>query len=198
MVPRFAQASLRTEPFPHVPVPGILTPAFADRVLVWLRDEAPWKLRVESFYQQHEICLEKAALPPSLACLASDEFVAAVANGLIQLFEEPDGLLLANVSAHRLSGGQTIKIHNDFIGDEETHRLLIQINAGWKLEQGGLLMLFAGGDPSDIHGVYPPVHGSGFAFEISERSYHAVSSTVAGERFTLVYTFRRGSSLNQG
>ena len=198
MVPRFAQASLRTEPFPYAPVPGILTSAFADMVLSWLRDEAPWELRIESFYEQHEICLEEAALPPSLACLASDEFISAAADGLTRLFDEPQGLVLANASAHRLSGGQTIRIHNDFIGDEESHRLLIQFNAGWRLEQGGLLMLFAGGDPSDLHGIHAPIHGSGFAFEISERSYHAVSSTVAGERFTLVYTFRRGSNRNQG
>ncbi|MEJ0052130.1 MAG: cyclophane-containing peptide 2OG-Fe(II) oxygenase YhhC [Methylovirgula sp.] len=197
MVPHFTQASLRTEPFPHAPVPGILTPALADRVLAWLRDEAPWKLRVESFYQQHEICLEEAALPPSLSCLSSNEFISAAEDGLARLFGETHGLVLANASAHRLSGGQTIKIHNDFIGDEESHRLLIQVNAGWKLEHGGLLMLFAGSDPSDLRDVYIPVHGSGFAFEISECSHHAVSSTVAGERFTLVYTFRRGSSRGQ-
>jgi len=198
MVPRFAQSSLRTEPFPHAPVPGILTPAFADKILAWLKDEAQWALRVESFYEQHEICLEEAALPPSLTCLTSAEFVSAAAVGLTHLFHEPHGLVLANASAHRLSGGQTIKIHNDFIGDEESHRLLIQINAGWTLEQGGLLMLFSGGDPSDLHSIHLPVHGSGFAFEISERSHHAVSSTVTGERFTLVYTFRRGSSVKQG
>jgi hypothetical protein len=198
MVPRFAEGSLRTEPFPHASVPGILTLAFADKILAWLKDEARWTLRVESFYEQHEICLEEAALPPSLTCLTSDEFVLAAADGMTHLFDEPRGLVLANASAHRLSGGQTIKIHNDFIGDEESHRLLIQINAGWMLEQGGLLMLFSGGDPSDLHSIHLPIHGSGFAFEISEHSHHAVSSTVAGDRFTLVYTFRRGSSLNQG
>ncbi len=198
MVPRFERASLRTEPFPHAPVPGILPTAFADEILAWLRDEARWELRVESFYEQHEICLGRAALPPPIACLASEAFASAAAGALARLFDEPHGLVLANASAHRLSGGQTIKVHNDFIGDEESHRLLIQLNAGWSMEQGGLLMLFSGADPSDLHGVHLPVHGSGFAFEISERSHHAVSSTIEGDRFTLVYTFRRASRGEQG
>ena len=191
MIPSFERALMCTEPFPHAPVPDILPRAFTDRVLRWLRDEAPWKLRVESFYVQHEICLEDSVLPPELACLVSSDFVSAAADGVATVFQEPQGLVLANACAHRLSGGQTIKIHNDFIGEEESHRLLIQLNEGWRLEQGGLLMLFAGNDPSDLSAIHPPVHGHGFAFEISERSHHAVSSTVEGERFTLVYTFRR-------
>ena len=193
MLPCFARAAMTAEPFPHAPVPTILPDAFADDILAWLETQAHWKLRVESFYEQHEMCLQEADLPPSLACLASDGFVAAAAAGMSRLFSEPRGLVFANASAHRLSGGQTIRIHNDFIGDEESHRLLVQLNRGWRLAQGGLLMLFAGADPSDLRAAHSPIHGNGFAFEISERSHHAVSSTVEGERYTLVYTFRRAT-----
>jgi hypothetical protein len=35
----------------------------------------------------------------------------------------------------------------------------------------------------------PPVHRSGFAFEISERSFHSVTPVLHGERYTLSYTF---------
>jgi len=68
---------------------------------------------------------------------------------------------------------------------------LIQFNAGWEVSQGGLLMLFGADTPETLQTVLLPTHGSGFAFEISAKSFHAVSSIKAGERYTLVYTFRR-------
>lgn len=52
-------------------------------------------------------------------------------------------------------------------------------------------MLFADDTPESVRHVVMPTHGSGFAFEISPVSYHAVSSIRSGERYTLVYTFRR-------
>ena len=90
-----------------------------------------------------------------------------------------------------LRSKQTIRIHNDYLDGEETHRLLIQLNAGWDRKQGGLLMLFGDKRPESLARTIVPTHGSGFAFEISQASFHAVSSITDGERFTLVYTFRR-------
>src|SRR5712672_1795122 len=46
-----------SEPFPHFAIPAILVPAVADRVLAWFQDNAPWRLRVESFYEQYEFSL---------------------------------------------------------------------------------------------------------------------------------------------
>jgi Rps23 Pro-64 3,4-dihydroxylase Tpa1-like proline 4-hydroxylase len=194
IIPCFEGAVVTVEPFPHIRIPQILSRTFTDEVLGWLRDEAAWSLRVESFYEQHEISLQRIDLPPCVSPLTSPAFIGAAAGALAKLFGELGGLRLADISAHRLSGGQTIKIHNDFIGDEESHRLLIQLNAGWGADHGGFLMLFGGSDPSDLRNVVPPIHGSGFAFEISPRSHHAVSSTVRGERFTVVYTFRRNGA----
>jgi hypothetical protein len=37
------------------------------------------------------------------------------------------------MSAHKLTAGQTIRIHNDWIRGEETHRVLIQVNDGWSM-----------------------------------------------------------------
>ena len=59
------------------------------------------------------------------------------------------------------------------------------------MAQGGLLMLFRSEAPESVHSALLPTHGSGFAFEISANSFHAVSSIRTGERYTLVYTFRR-------
>ncbi|MEN3230234.1 2OG-Fe(II) oxygenase [Methylorubrum rhodesianum] len=190
-LPAFALTRTSSDPFPHFKVSGILSPGEADRALDWLRHRAPWILRVESFYEQHEFSLLSTELGAEIAGLVSPPFIEAVRTELRERFGCDGGLTLVDVSAHRLTAGQTIRIHNDFIGGEETHRLLIQLNDGWDAGRGGLLMLFAGEAPESLRHVVMPTHGSGFAFEISPASYHAVSSIKAGERYTLVYTFRR-------
>ena len=92
-------------------------------------------------------------------------------------------------TAHKLVQGQTIRIHNDYIPGEETHRLLLQLNRGWRDAQGGYLMLFNSQDPSDVHRVFLPANDSVVGFAISERSNHAVSTVHGGERFTIVFSF---------
>jgi Rps23 Pro-64 3,4-dihydroxylase Tpa1-like proline 4-hydroxylase len=191
MLPTFDQAQAASEPFPHIRVPGILTRESADRVLLWLQTRAPWVLRIESFYEQHEFSLLAFDLDPEVRDLVSTDFVDKVRCELQARFSIGDDLVLVDVGAHRLTVGQTIRIHNDYLADQETHRLLIQLNDGWNVERGGLLMLFADDTPESVRSVVMPNHASGFAFEISPISYHAVSSIKDGERYTLVYTFRR-------
>jgi Rps23 Pro-64 3,4-dihydroxylase Tpa1-like proline 4-hydroxylase len=180
------------EPFPHLAIPAILSPAAADRVLAWLQTDAPWRLRVESFYEQHEFSLLSEDGSATAGELAGKGMVEAVRTLIREHFAISGELVLIDVSAHKLTPGQTIRIHNDWIGGEETHRVLIQLNDGWSISRGGLLMLFGSSAPEDVRSVIEPTHGSGFAFEISDRSFHAVSTIKGGERFTLVYTFRDG------
>lgn len=179
------------QPYPHARYLRILSVDVADRALRWLRKEARWRLQVESFFEQHEISLSSGPLGRDIDDLVEPAFVARVAGHLAERFDVPQGLDLVDASAHRLTPGQSIRIHNDDIGDEETHRLLVQLNAGWASAQGGLLLIFADGTPESLCEVVIPVHGSGFAFEISSRSFHAVSPIIEGERYTVVYTFRR-------
>lgn len=176
-------------PFPHRRFPEIVSPAQSDAILQWLRRKAPWTLRIEDFYQQHEFSLLNTPLD-GVSWLASKELIAEVAGMLRRDFNIERELTLVDVNAHRLKPGQVIRIHNDFIEGAETHRLLIQLNSGWSAEQGGLLMLFESDQTSSLKNVILPEHGSGFAFEISPRSFHAVSEVKGGERYTLVYTFR--------
>ncbi len=72
---------------------------------------------------------------------------------------------------------------------EATHRVLVQLNRGWRDDQGGFLMFFNSGDPADVHRVFSPTHDSVVGFAISEDSHHAVSTIHGGERFTLVFSF---------
>lgn len=191
MLPSFQNIRASAYPFPHVQVSNILEPEIADKILCWLRTYAPWNLRVESFYEQHEISLLRGELAPEVIGLTSPVFVDAIREELRLQFKIDSDLMLVDIGAHRLTKGQTIRIHNDYLDDQETHRLLIQINGGWSANHGGLLMLFAADTPESLRSIILPTHASGFAFEISRASFHAVSTINEGERYTLVYTFRR-------
>lgn len=190
MRPSFRGAAVATSPFPHAAIPAVLSPADAATVLSWMRTEAPWTLRVENFYEQYEFSLLGIELPFRVRGLTHPDFIQALRSYLQESIGAPEQLELVDVSAHKLVPGQTIRVHNDFIGNEETHRVLVQLNEGWSLDKGGLLMLFDSDRPEDVTAAIMPTHASGFAFEISPRSFHAVSTIKSGERFTLVYTFR--------
>ena len=188
--PDLARAHASSVPFPHFHVPAMLDEAAAAAALDWLRTDANWRLRVEDFYEQHELDLEDAT-DPRIAPLAAPGFVEEARSGMERLLPHQGGLELAGIAAHRLTPGQTIRIHNDHIGREETHRLLLQLNDGWEAEQGGLLMLFSDDRPESLAEVVLPVNASGFGFQISSCSHHAVSTIREGSRFTVVYTFRQ-------
>jgi len=169
---------------------SFLDPALAAQALDWLETGAPWKLRIEDFYEQHEFELSEEILPAHLKGLIAPDAVEDYIASMVAPIA-PGNVHLVEATAHRLSGGQTIRIHNDYIGGEETHRLLVQLNRDWVDENGGFLMLFSSSNADDVARIIRPLHGSAVAFEISPASYHAVSPTVRGERYTLVFSFRQ-------
>lgn len=189
-LPDLARAESSPTPFPHFSVSEVISAEVAGAALRWLRDEAPWELRVEDFYEQHELDLT-CETGNGVAALATPEFVAAVREAAATLLPTEGRLELVGVAAHRLTAGQTIRIHNDHIGEDETHRVLIQLNDGWKPENGGFLMLFFDDRPETVAEVVAPANASAFGFRISAASHHAVSTVRGGERFTIVYTFRQ-------
>jgi len=190
--PDFSRAETHAVPFPHFRVADMLSASTADALLTWLDGDAPWKLRVANFYEQHEFSMLACKLPTEVAHVVSDGFVAEVGRELSSRLDAPP-LELVDVAVHRLVEGQTIRIHNDHIGDDETHRLVVQLNRGWSVDQGGLFMIFERDDPASVADVMLPVHRSAFGFEISNRSHHAVSTIHGGSRDTLVYTFRKAA-----
>jgi len=162
---------LRRQPFPYSVVTQGLEPRDADDVLDWLESDAPWQLRIADFYEQHEFSFADVLVPRAVGQVEAD------------LDERID------ITAHKLTAGQRIRIHNDFIPGEESHRLLIQLNRGWSDDNGGALVFFNSEDPRDVHRMLRPVHNTGVLFEISPSSLHAVTPISAGERFTLVLSF---------
>ena len=182
--------SARVAPFPHAVAHRLLPPVLTDHVLGWFEEAAPWRLRVESFYEQYELNLHKVDLPGQLRDLVAEEMIDRLARQMLSPLTTEE-LVLVEANAHKLLTGQTIKIHNDYIGGEETHRILVQLNRSWSDEKGGLLMLFSSPDAADVARLIRPIHGSATAFEISPSSFHAVSTIRSGARYTLVYSFKR-------
>lgn len=185
-------ADVRTEPFAHSTATGALSTELADATLCWMETDAPWKLRVADFYEQWELHLDHANVPESLKGLLAPALVQKLARNMFAPIVSGH-MELCEVTAHKLIQGQTIRVHNDYLEDAESHRILIQLNHGWRDEQGGLLMLFGSDSSADVRRIVRPLHRSAFAFSISDRSFHAVSTIAQGERYTLVYSFKAAS-----
>jgi hypothetical protein len=183
-----AQSQSFLDPFPHFQARGAVRQDAERVILDWLETKAPWSLTQAAFYEQHEFSLLDCGLPDELKFLTSSSLITYLKQYFSQNFDAVFDAR-ADVTAHRLTPGQIIKIHNDYIQGRETHRLLIQLNRSWETSQGGLLILFSEPRPDAAAKIVIPESRSAFGFEISSRSLHAVSTIKSGSRFTLVYSF---------
>ncbi len=177
-----------TLPFPYFVCPQALSSSFSNELLTWLEQDAPWKLVETDFYEQYEFSFFDIQLPSKISFLKSPEYLSLVKSQVESLFSVKLKTRI-DFTAHKLISGQRIRIHNDYIPNCETHRLLIQLNRGWGDENGGMLMFFNSKSPSDIHKIFRPTHNSSVGFAISPDSHHAVSTIHKGERFTIIYSF---------
>jgi Rps23 Pro-64 3,4-dihydroxylase Tpa1-like proline 4-hydroxylase len=147
------------------------------------------------FYTQYEFDVTDVSLPEEIAFVYDRVFL----DYITERFEELFSVKLAgqvDVTAHKLVKGHTIRLHNDFVPGQETHRLLIQLNRNWTDASGGFLLFFNSSNPEDICRVIRPVHNSSTGFAISPKSNHAVSTVHDGERYTLVYSFYAAEDSN--
>ena len=189
------RARVELSPFAHFFADSVLDEEAARASLEWFEGGAPWKLTVAHFYEQHEFSLLDSTPPPPVDALCGPDTLARLRRE-VGLLLEAELSEVVDVTVHRLSPGQRIRIHNDYIPGHETHRLLIQMNRGWSEEQGGMLMLFGGPRPEDLCRVVQPVHRTALGFAISPDSHHAVSAVYSGHRYTLVYSFYARSDLS--
>ena len=175
-------------PFRYATFERCLSRTTCDAVLAWFEHDAPWHLSTTDFYEQYEFsCWDSDSAVASF--LTSDEVIQRVSSTMSQIFGHTfeDEV---SVVCHRLVAPQKIGIHNDFLAEQESHRMVIQLNRGLSDGDGGILMLFNSEDPTDIHRLLRPVNRSGLVFEISPTSNHAVSRIHGGIRYTLVYSLR--------
>jgi hypothetical protein len=180
------------QPFPHFTVSKMLDWHYAHGVLDWLERCDCWTHRRKDFYEQYEFELAGRVLPRSLSILTGSRFLGA----LVAFCEACFGERLfsgVSISAHKLVAGHYIGIHTDRPSTQcgmETHRLVLQLNGGGQTLKGGDLELFERRDAMRPQRSYPAQHNSGVGFKLSARSYHAVSRISAGDRYSLIFTFR--------
>lgn len=191
MLPIFS-APISDSPFPFALKENALKADIANSLLNWLETSAPWKLKIASFYQQFEFSFLDCELPKEVSHIFSQIELNKLRQNIESIFNTKLSSKI-DITAHKLVEGHTIKIHNDYIIGQESHRVLIQLNRGWNEEMGGYLMLFSNESPESLVHAFLPIHGSAFAFEISHNSLHAVSSIIDGERYTLVLSFFKDS-----
>lgn len=185
----FKQSDIQELPFKHCAINEILNDGLEHAIHDWFEQTEDWGLTQMDFYTQFEFSLFDVKLPEELKCLISEATSAQIKSQFFKIFGFPN-YDIVGITAHKLIGGHKIGVHNDFIGDEETHRLLIQINPDWQDENGGFLMLFNSQDSQNLNKMVRPLLNTGFAFEITDKSYHAVSTVYNYSRYTIVYTLR--------
>lgn len=178
------------KPFPHFYSSFGLNEIDQVKTSDWLHNSIRWELSKTHFYEQFEFNLLSMPIPQEVKFLIQDQTLESIVDEF-KLYFDVDKLELVGVVAHKLIDGQKIGIHNDYINDKETHRLVLHFNPTWREENGGFLMLFNSGDSQDVAKVFNPVSNFAFAFEISHSSHHAVSKIYNFTRYTIVYTFKK-------
>ena len=183
-----SSARLETDPYPFAVVSDALCSAAEPTTLSWFEQAAPWNLTEESFYSQHEFDMRGVELPPGVARLAVDSTLATLRERVATLFQRRLRPAV-DMTAHRLTTGQRIRVHDDYLENGETHRLVVQLNRGWTAGDGGYFLIFGDRAPEDLRVVLAPMSRQALLFEISHGSHHAVSRVVRGERYSIVYSF---------
>lgn len=183
------EAETDTYPFPHFSCISVLNNGLEKDIYQWLVETDAWGLTEMDFYTQFEFSLFDAEIPERLKTLVSPGTVGIIRDKFKDVFALTE-MEIVGITAHKLIDGHKIGVHNDFIGKDETHRMVLQINPGWDDANGGYLMIFESPDPEDVVKLVQPLNNTAFGFEISDRSYHAVSTVRNYSRYTIVYTFK--------
>lgn len=180
-------------PYPHFVVPDCFDSTLAETLLDWFEREAAWKIHeVENFYQVYDLDLVATPFPSRLSIMREHSIYHEVQRALERHFnaslsDRPHVLI------QKMTSGQGINTHNDWTPDGPTHRFIVQLNRGWTAAQGGLFTLLTKPGNSPFQALLP-AHCSGLGFEISERSYHAVTPVTDGERYSIVFSYEARSA----
>src|SRR5262249_31362582 len=155
---------------------SVFDPTIYAKTLDWIAGDIPWRLRCGDFYDYYE-CNPALINPPGDCSVV---FGADTRARLAQWLEDVFATRLSErskMTLHKMVPPQRIGIHNDSPSEEsEPHRLVVTLTSHWNESHSGYLALLSGPDPDAIVDVIPPLGNSGFAFEMSDHSYHAVSS----------------------
>lgn len=183
--------NLVTNPFKYFIKKNFFVTEYAEDLLTWLESYESWRKIVNHFYDQYEFRVQSSdkSLPPCALQLVSENFLEEI-RGIIEFIYDVKLTEKVDVDLHKLLPGQSIGIHNDCtqIAGYETHRIVVRLNRGLTIADGGVLCTFNSNNIDDMDKAIKPLHNSCFSFEISEKSYHAVSPMISNQRFTLIFS----------
>ncbi|GHA18954.1 hypothetical protein GCM10008090_30790 [Arenicella chitinivorans] len=185
---------LVAHPFRHSTGIGVLPNNLVRDVLIWCREYPNWKHKtLPDFLSLYSNRPAQDEIPKSISWLFSDEaFFSALRH--VQKVYDVELSSQIDIQFQKMSENDYVKIHSDHHSKKkQTHRFLIHFNEGWTEENGGYFMVFGddNGTPNlSDNRTYLPLSNSVFTFEISEKSHHAVSKVLKGDRYTLMYSFR--------
>ncbi len=185
----FADLQHELDPFPHCFGTDTIIAGIDAIAHDWLTKTNAWHITHEDFYDQYEFSLLDNDIPTALSGLTSAATIASLQSTFTKIFNISH-IEVVGITAHKLIHGQRIAIHNDFVEDEETHRFVLHLNHRWNEQNGGFLMLFNSANADDVSKVILPRNNTGFGFEISRKSHHAVSQIHNLDRYSIVYSFK--------
>lgn len=186
-----SNVQLVSKPFPHFAIPDLFDPETAKAILTWLDNDVSWAVESRRFYVLHGCSelTERVGETPA-AVISAPETLQCMRRHLERIFGITLSSTRYDLQAHRMVPGHRIGIHTDTPRyGSETHRFLINLNAGFEDEYGGHLVLFDPDDPADSAVMVRPVHNSAVAMEFSDDSWHCVDEIKSGKRYSLVYSF---------
>ena len=180
----FGTAKIYTNPYRY----SILTNYESqelEALLMWMKQHDGWRRSLTSFYDQYEMRFSANDTLGIVPFINLNNIAKIIEH--FKVVYVTDFHPFVTITAHILEEGQGIGIHSDASEDlGETHRLLIQLNHNWDLNNGGQLIFFTEKNKQAVHHVIVPEFGSLITFECNESSYHAVSDIKSGKRYTLV------------
>jgi Rps23 Pro-64 3,4-dihydroxylase Tpa1-like proline 4-hydroxylase len=190
----FLSLDFENDPFPHFSSTAIFSNGLDSSLFDWFEETDEWQLVATEFYEQYEFSFFNVDLPAHLKNAINPEAITAIRMQLEKSFNV-SSLDLVGITAHKLIHGHHIGIHNDYIGGEETHRLVVHLSPNWDESKGGFFMLFNSDNAEDVDKIIRPLSNTAIGFEISKISNHAVSKIYDFSRYTIVYTFSAKEAL---
>jgi len=160
-------------PFEFLLLAPVLQADFAAGLIDRL-DNLSWQRTMGSFF-----CFDSPRMSSDYLnfhqALVSAQEIGLVLRAVSEMSDSP--LELSTVDLHRYDHGNGIGAHTDS-GAKEL-RFVLNLNRGWDLSYGGVLIFSGASDLSRQTRYIAPIHNTGFGFRPAIRTYHALSPSYS-------------------
>jgi hypothetical protein len=187
MISEQVQIEMYQSPYKFFLFENFFDPEEFREVVTQLQEFDAWKLHIGKFFEQWEYKFPSRSAYPVLDQLFGQG--QSIRHILEEAYDVPLSAYF-DIVAHKLCAGQKILVHSDNprLG-YETHRFVINANLAYQDADGGHLFICAERDPVKIFKTVRPVSNTGFSFEASDTSYHAVGRVLQADRYSIIYSF---------